>query len=532
MLVILLFVLYFVIALVALVLAIRHTLHMFQLNSYQYQAQGRYLRTHKFQTFFPVVGLVLVVFMAGGFAGTSLGAAFVAGIASMAYMLGLCVNYLPKKAKKKLVLTARVKRMLVTTVLLAVIVAALVCGLIAASTVGRWWGALSAAIFVPTVSPYLVLLANLINKPIEQGINRYYVNDARNMLKACPNLKIIGITGSYGKTSVKYYLHTLLGAGFDVLMTPESYNTPMGVVKTIRGSLRATHEIFLCEMGARYVGDIKEICDIVDPQVGIITSLGYQHLETFHSLDNIVGTKKELFDALPDGAPRYINGDNEFAVQYGLTKTAVTYGLNEGNDYRAFDLVYSEKGSTFKVQAPDGSVAEYTTKMLGEHNVVNITGAIAIAHDLGIALDKLKLPVRRLEGAPHRLQPLAKSSKLTIIDDAYNSNPNGTKMALKTLSMFEGVKVLVTPGMVELGSEEDKCNFEFGADAGKVCDYIVLVGRKQAESLKKGVCSTDFDTEKLYVAENLQDALNYVYSIVTDQKLIVLLENDLPDNYL
>jgi UDP-N-acetylmuramoyl-tripeptide--D-alanyl-D-alanine ligase len=142
------------------------------------------------------------------------------------------------------------------------------------------------------------------------------------------------------------------------------------------------------------------------------------------------------------------------------------------------------------------------------------------------------MPVRRLEGAPHRLQPIAKSAKLTVIDDAYNSNPNGTKMALQTLSMFDGVKVLVTPGMVELGSEEDRYNFEFGVDAGRVCDYIVLVGKKQTESIQKGVCSTEFDQEKLYVAENLQDGLNYVYSIVSNEKIIVLLENDLPDNYL
>ena len=522
---------YFVLALLSFVLGIRHTLHMFQLNSYQYQAQGRYLKTHKLQTLFPLLGVLLFAIMAGGLSAKSVAGTIITGIVGIIYMVVLGILYLPKKAKKKLVITARVKRLLASTLILAVLTA-IAADVLVGRIQGSWWGLFAAAVLVTSLSSYLVLLGNLVNKPIEKSINRYYINDARRMLKECPNLKIIGITGSYGKTSVKYYLHTLLSAGFDVLMTPESYNTPMGVVKTVRGSLRATHEIFLCEMGARHVGDIKEICDIVDPQMGIITSLGYQHLETFHSLDNIVSTKKELFDALPQGAPRYINGDNEFAQQYGVTKGAVTYGLGEDNDYRAFDLVYTEKGSIFKVQAPDGSVAEYTTKMLGEHNVVNITGAIAIAHDLGIALEKLKLPVRRLEGAPHRLQPIAKSSKLTIIDDAYNSNPNGTKVALKTLSMFEGVKVLVTPGMVELGSEEDKCNFEFGVDAAAVCDYIVLVGKKQTESIQKGVASTDFNKDKMYVAEDLQDALNYVYGIVSGEKIIVLLENDLPDNYL
>lgn len=522
--------------LAALALGVRYTLHMFQLNSYQYQAQWRFYRTHKIQPAASLFGLLLAVcpWVISSTGQLLLSWAMGIVLLGIIYLIFVTVLYFPRKAKKKLVFTPRVKRLLVTTVVLYVlwtVITVAVC--LHSDTAERFdWICCWLSVMSGTAAaPFMVLLANLVNRPIEQGINRHYVNDARRMLQSCPDLKIIGITGSYGKTSVKYYLHTLLSAGFDVLMTPESYNTPMGVVKTIRGSLRATHQVFLCEMGARHVGDIKEICDIVNPGSGIITSLGYQHLETFHSLENIVHTKQELFNALPQGAPRYINGDNEFARQFGLTDGAVTYGLEKGNGYQAFDLQYSEKGSAFQVKAPDGSVAQFQTKLIGEHNVVNITGAIAVAHDMGIPLEKLKLPVRRLEGVPHRLQPIAKGN-ITIIDDAYNSNPNGTKMALKTLAMFEGVKVLVTPGMVELGSEENRYNFEFGVDAAAVCDYIVLVGRKQTESIQAGVHSADFSQENLYVAENLQDALHYVYNIITNQKLIVLLENDLPDNYL
>lgn len=512
--------------LAALLLSIRYTLHMFQLNSYQYKSHWRFLRTHLWGSLLPLIGIALAVGTLAGERASANGGGLpsvAVGVLGLLYSIVLCVLFFPRKAKKKLVYTARVKRLLVTTLLalLLLTVTALLVGL-----------PIEGALLLGTaLAQYLVLLANLLNRPIELRINRHYVEDAKAMLKSCPNLKIIGITGSYGKTSVKYYLYSLLSVGFDVLMTPESYNTPMGIVKTIRGSLRATHEIFLCEMGARHVGDIKEICDIVEPGMGIITSLGYQHLETFHSLDNVVHTKQELFDALPWGAARYINGDNEIARQYDLTEDSVTYGISPDNDYRAFDLRYSEKGSVFKVQAPDGSVAEYTTRMLGEHNVVNITGAIAIAHDMGIPLEKLKLAVYALEGAPHRLQPIPKNEKLLIIDDAYNSNPNGTKAALKTLAMFDGLKILVTPGMVELGEEQDKYNYEFGADAGAVCDYIVLVGKKQTESIQRGVRSTAFCAERLYVADNLQDALEYVYGIKTDKKRIVLLENDLPDNY-
>ncbi len=515
----------FVTALAAIVLGVRYTLHMFQQSSYQYRSYWRYMKTHPAMTLLPLAGIIP---LAGCYMkGKTLAAVTVILIWAWLFLILLAMLYWPRAAKKKLVITARVKRLIVSTAVLYAL-AALAALLIAGVS---WWLLLGMALAGAMLVPYMVLLANLANRPIEKGINQYYIRDARRMLKACPDLKIIGITGSYGKTSVKYYLHTLLGARYDVLMTPESFNTPMGVVKTIRGSLKATHEIFLCEMGARHVGDIKEICDIVDPQMGVITSLGYQHLETFRTLDHIVGTKRELFDALPAGGPRFVNGDNEFVKQYGVDGDAITYGLEEGNAYRAYDLEYSEKGTRFTVQAPDGSREEFTTRLLGEHNVINITGAIAVSHELGIPLDKLKIPVRRLEGAPHRLQPIAKGNTV-IIDDAYNSNPNGAHMALRTLGMFQGVRVLVTPGMVELGEQEDHYNYELGREATQYCDYIVLVGRRQTESIQRGVSDTDFDREHFYVAENLQDAMKYVYGIVTSQKLIVLLENDLPDNYL
>ena len=170
------------------------------------------------------------------------------------------------------------------TTMTVLVVAAVACA--AVWNIWFWVAAVLGA-----VSPFLVLAANFLNKPIEKAINRWFINDAKRILKSCPDLTVIGVTGSYGKTSVKFILKTLLEARFNVLATPESYNTPMGVVITVRNHLRATHEVFVCEMGARHVGDIKEICDIVHPNHGIITSVGPQHLETFFTLDNVKKTK-------------------------------------------------------------------------------------------------------------------------------------------------------------------------------------------------------------------------------------------------
>lgn len=161
---------------------------------------------------------------------------------------------------------------------------------------------------------FLDIVANVINHPMEAGINQHYINDAVKAEKR-PGLTVISVTGSYSKTSVKFYLQTLLQEKYNVLVTPESFNTPMGVVRTIRGSLKPTTEIFVCEMGARHVGDIKEICDMVHPNHGVITSIGPQHLETFFNMENIQKTKFELADALPEGGMLFLNGDNDYIQQ-------------------------------------------------------------------------------------------------------------------------------------------------------------------------------------------------------------------------
>ena len=468
-------------------------MHMFQLNSYRADDQWHWMLKNRGKVVplaLPLIGAVIGV-ICGKNAGMIVCAVFI---------LLACLFYKPKKAKKPLKYTPRVKRMLVTVAALyaamTVLLAVFASGRITALVVG----------LVAAASPFVIILANIINKPIELSINRYYTNDAKKMLAACPNLTVIGVTGSYGKTSVKFYLNTLLKAKYNVLMTPESYNTPMGVVKTVRGSLRATHEIFICEMGAKYVGDIKELCDIVHPKHGIITSIGPQHLESFKSLQNVINTKFELADALPKDGMLFLNGDNEYIAERA-PDGAITYGLNSDSKYKAKLISVGDKGTTFEVTTPDGEKEEFTTKLIGTHNCLNI-----------------------LESVPHRLE-LSKRVGMTLIDDSYNSNPSGTKAALETLSFFEGEKILVTPGMVELGDKQEEYNCEFGRNAAAVCDYVALVGERQTKSIYKGLVEAGFDESRIFVSPSLGDALAKVGAIRTDKKKIVLLENDLPDNY-
>lgn len=494
------------------VLAI-YFLHMFQLNSYKPHEQRKWLKDN----FVPAIigkNLTSTVALVALFFGT-VGKI----IASIFFVIGGLLN-LPKKAKKPLVYTNRIKRMLITLSMLIV-------ALVFAVTFAKVLWLLPIFLFI---SPLLVLLANLINHPVEKSINNYYINDAKKMIESSKDLKVIGITGSYGKTSVKFYLKKLLSAKYNVLMTPESFNTTLGVVKTIRTSLKATHEYFICEMGAKNIGDIKEICDIVNPDYGVITSIGPQHLESFKTIENVILTKFELADATNRNGIVFLNNDNEYIRSQAVMQKCVRYGMETDCDYKPFDITVSDKGSTFKMMI-GGNEYTFTTRLIGAHNVLNIAGAIAVAHTLGVPVDDLIYQTKLLESVPHRLQ-LIKGNKALIIDDAYNSNPSGAKAALDTLSQFDGMKILVTPGMVELGEKQDECNFIFGTQAAKVCDYVVLVGEKQTKSIFEGLVSENYDKEKIIVAPNLDSALKSVENIKSgDLQKIVLLENDLPDNY-
>ena len=518
--------------------------HMLQLNGYKTPEHSWWMKKNKRRYLYPALlfvlqfGLLLLKTKVG----------FMAGIIVLTVLNAVFISvYKPgKKFKKPFKYTARVKRMLTTFGILIAIfyIIAIIKGKSYAQ-VDDLSGGYEKVQWFRTAVPYIIVssalyltellvpLSNLINKPIETAINNWYINDAKRILSECPSLHKVGITGSYGKTSMKFYLDELLNSKYNTLKTPESFNTPMGVTITIRNYLKPTHEYFICEMGARRVHEIKELCDIAEPHDGIITSVGPQHLETFGSIENVLNTKFELADCVKaKGGKIYLNGDNELirkkAPEY---PGAVLYGLQEGNSYRATDVSVSDRGTEFTVTTPSGETCRFSMKLLGEHNVQNVLGAIAYAHGTGIALEKLVLPVKRIAAVPHRLQLLDKGNGLTYIDDAYNSNPSGCRAALAVLGLFDACRILVTPGMVELGAKQEELNFEFGQEAAKSCDYIILVGKEQTKPIYNGIKDAGYDMDKVYVADGLNDALAKAQSYQTDKKKVVLLENDLPDNY-
>lgn len=512
-------------------LSLRRFIHMFQLNSYKPKVQLKWLKDNA-RRFFAghiagaIISLICAV-LSIGLTTSSVGQGLLM-IPISVVLLFSAIYLRPEPAKIPLKYTARIKRLIFTLCIIYLLPAIVLFALYD-------WGftVVFAAAYTLWVllSPYAVLLANIINRPVEQAINRHYINDAKRILKDCPNLTVIGITGSFGKTSVKYFLDELLSVRYNVLKTPGNFNTPLGVVKTVRGELRATHDIFLCEMGAKNVGDIKEICDIVHPKHGIITSVGPMHLESFGSIENVRKTKFELADALPEDGFLWLNTDSENVREGAKDRRFIGYGINSREGYYVDDLCMSASGSEFDVVSPSGERCRFKTKLIGAHNALNICGAAAVANTLGIPLEQLKPAVRRLESVPHRLE-LKNSGDATIIDDAYNSNPSGAAAALETLKQMDGFRILCTPGMIELGEKQYKLNFELGEKAAECCDFAVAVGKTNSEAIISGLKSGGFGEDKIFAAKSLNEAMKKIYSLTTDGKRkIILLENDLPDNY-
>ncbi len=504
-------------------------LHMLQLNSYRNERYFLWVRRNVLKAInpfdlLPLIGVILIYFDMD-----------ILGMVLIMLIYGVLL-YIRKKPteKKKLVYTKRLNRLVFTiTLFYALVIMAMLYYL-------PWnndehYRALICLILtlINSIVFVVTLLCNTINKPFEDAINVYYYKDAEKKLAGMPGLIVIGITGSYGKTSTKHVVQKILSKRFNVLMTPGSFNTTMGVIKTVRMDLKPTHEIFISEMGAKNIGDIAEICELVKPKYGILTSIGPQHLESFKTIENVKKAKFELIESLPEDGIGFENMDDENIQTLPEPKCKVIgYGLEHENAlYRAENIEISSRGSSFKVFKPDGTNAEFKTKLLGKHNIYNILSGVAIASELGMDLETIAYAVSDLEAVEHRLQLKPMGNGITMIDDAYNSNPVGSKMALEVLAQMEGQKkVLITPGMIELGEQEFELNKAFGIYAADACDYVILVGNKQTKPIQEGLKEKGYSESNYFVVSNFQEALKHLATVAVEGT-VVLVENDLTDDY-
>ena len=521
-----------VVTAVCCALACRHFVHMLQLESYQLPGYQRWLSRNR--------EALLKQTVATGFAATLLSwympillslfivqaerRTVVSEYVMLVLFVGACAFLfwldMRRPEKKPLASTPRVRRLYCAVAALCLIA----CVLLTVLRIPPYLAYAGVA--------YIVFAAAFLMQPVENHINHGFFESARKKLDERPDLIKIGITGSYGKTSTKFALRDILSQKYNVLATPASFNTPMGLSRVINEQLRPEHELFIAEMGARHVGDIKELCELVHPKYGLLTSIGPQHLETFGSIENIAGTKNELIEALPEDGVAFFSSDGSYVDRLYVRCAKEKYRSGFEGERKLYmtvkDVTVGPDGSKFALECQDGSRINCTTRLLGRHNIQNIALCAAVARRLGLSMDEIARGIRVIQPVEHRLQLIP--GPITVIDDAFNSNPTGAAEALRVLSGFPGRRLIITPGMVEQGEKEDELNYAFGAQMPGCVDIAILVGPKHTRPIYEGMTEGGFDEENIHVVRDLEEATAYLGQIGQPGD-VVLFENDLPDNY-
>lgn len=442
-----------------------------------------------------------------------------------------------KAAKKKLVLTARVKRILSVALGLTVVyaMALALCPAEPAALLPFW-------ILGVQVLPLTLVAANASLAPVEAHIQQGFWNQAHEkLLRLAPT--VIAVTGSYGKTSVKHILAHVLGCYHPTLMTPGSINTPMGISRIIREKLTDAHRFFIAEMGAYGIGSIARLCRLAPPDFAIITNVGPAHYERFKDLGTVVRAKFEMAHAtvarggrvvLPAALLEHEHARDFASANAGAVLLCADGAAATGNDtsVRVLDAGQDLSGIHARL-AYQGQEYEVRAPIHGMHHVDNVALAFAAACGVGVEPQRVVSALRSLPQIAHRLEVKPQPDGSVIIDDAYNSNPSGFASALNLLDLYRKAGrrgVLVTPGMVELGTLHDSAHAELGARAAACADVLLAVApariptfvdafRAAAGPDQLVVECADFAAARAWLAANIGpgDA--------------VLLENDLPDLY-
>ncbi|NND64596.1 MAG: UDP-N-acetylmuramoyl-tripeptide--D-alanyl-D-alanine ligase [Gammaproteobacteria bacterium] len=447
----------------------------------------------------------------------------------------------PKKsAKKALVLTHRATRILATAWLIG-LVAALWIVVSMPNSPNFFALAILMLIVLVQLIPLLLCFANIALRPIEALIQKKLRLKASAILREF-NPKVIGVTGSFGKTSTKHFVAHALNSTFPTLATPGSVNTVMGITRIVREKLTAEHRYFVVEMGAYGRGSIQRLCDFTPPQIGVITAVGDAHLERFGSLDNTAIAKFEMAKATHEqNGSLIINCDgvpHEYIHQH-VTDWSKTWVVGETTDQvtapitQKFEVSHAEQsadGMQFVIEYR-GTAYAIKAPLFGGHHRDNLATAFATAVIAGVPANKI---MEAFESAPqteHRLYVIKTPNGITIVDDAYNANPKGFEEGLKLLPILTGSagrRILVTPGMLELGEHHDYEHARLGKLASKICDVVLVIQAGRIPSFIEAISKNDGRATSLMTYQNFQTAKKW-----TDQNLLpgdaVLFENDLPD---
>ncbi len=528
----------------AVFIRMKYFLHMIQLEGYKNKEYKKWIKEFTYKVFskrinisFIVIVLIsaLYIITYTSYKGNLL--VWLSYIVVWSVSILLSIKFKKEKTKKDLVLTKRAKRLFASNIIVVLLEVTLIHLLyyLVLRDIYFYPIVLFGLAFIYYQVPNNMIISNILVSPIEKRINKYYYDLAYDKVRKYDNLNIVGITGSYGKTTTKYITSTILNEKYKTLKTPESYNTPMGISKVINNTLNDEHEAFVVEMGARKKGDIKEDAMLANPSIGVLTAIGPTHLETFKSIENIMKTKYELIEELPSEGIAIFNYDNKYVRRLAdkTFKEKILYGLEDTEDLDLFakDITVNEQGSSFLLCDSNGDSIRCETKLLGKHNILNLLAGAAVGKTLGLSLEQIARGIKKVEPVPHRLQLINSGTGVIVIDDAFNSNPVGANAALEVINKFkDGRKIIITPGMIELGKEEYNENKKFGQNIATICDYAILIGEKRTKPIYEGLINEGYKRDRIFVVNSLDEATKKLQEVVK-AKDVVLFENDLPDTY-
>lgn len=517
----------------AMALAARRLMQYVQLASYQLGGFARAVLRLPAKSFLPGAALsaagVILLFL--GFlalkAPPALALMLSALLSALLLLVGFVLSlltYRAKQVKVPLVSTPRVRRLYAALVLLGL----LACLLL------KWAGLpLVLSALVPLLTPAMVFFAMLLTWPFEKAVQLLYRRDAGRILDTAraEGLRVIGVTGSYGKTTVKNILYAMLSQLAPTLASPASFNTPMGLSRCIREELGQQHRFFIAEMGARHPQDIRVLARMVKPGMGILTSIGPQHLQTMGSITRVRDTKYDLIRALPEDGFAVFGDDGKYVLDcYRKTVIGKALAGSPGSDLWAEDVRLTTSGSAFTLCLRDGRRHAVTTRLTGGHNVQNILLAAAMALHLGLGLERLAQALLEVAPIASRLQASVHRKGYTVINNGFNSNPDSSRKALQVLAAHPGRLIVVTPGFVELGSQERRSNRRLGSDIAAVAQEAVLIGEKHTRPIKAGLLESGMAEGSIHVFPTLASANAFIeetYGLGD----VLLYENDLPDHY-
>lgn len=403
---------------------------------------------------------------------------------------------------------------------------------------------ITIAILVLIVSififPLYIACAILITLPLDLFLKRRIIKKAKIKIAQFPHLKIIGITGSYGKTTMKETVRAVLAERFVVLATHDSVNTPIGIARLILEKLSEETEVFVVEMGAYRTGDIKTLCALTPPDISVLTGINEAHIERFGSIANTIAVKFEIVRHAKKDAIAIMNADDK-RIRGGYAAklsghAAIFYGARGGElpRYEINNIRFEDNGlrQSFALINEHGEAYRLTTPLLGNYATGTIMGAVCVAETVGMTRAEITHGVMMTRPIAHRLEPFTAVNGVLIIDDSYNGNPDGAREAIRVLARFKNRrKIYVTPGLVEMGKVSAEVHRTIGRELAAIADIVILIKNSATTYVAEGLTSADFKKQNIQWFASAREAHAALPNILKSGD-VVLFQNDWPDNYL